>query len=367
MKEKDYILFQVESQREDADKEKGPQKMFLGKVTAVNDKAVNVRLEKDVHIKTSVIEVPKKMIKVNFGPTPHPGKAYGVDLGNIYLKSFEHEFWGPIHFFTKLRPDLLKMLRNSLDRTAKIVDRLKLEHYTGAFDTQIRAKQGKWAGKFLFRPKDGHHSVWYAPEWSPTPESLDYVVLHEFGHVLRYLGLTNKKYRAKWLELFHETVAPQIIEYKDLKAIRKELESLASDEDVSLKKALYIVANGENDEESPNDDEEQKHKIKILLRWFKQIHHLSPTDLGTIWDADKFDQIAKLWPTMSIDSSKLKPLVSEYATVSSEELFAEAFAFYATKKKLPGRVETALEKSLSVIRDNTPEIKQEGEASQDNE
>lgn len=372
MKEKDYILFTVpEDQKEDkhGDLKKdnaAKPKMHLGRVTQINDskegqsKSVNVRLEKDVHIKQSVIEVPNKLIKVNFGPTPVPGKAYGVDLGNIYLKSFEHPFWGTIHFFTKLKPELLKMLRNSLDRTAAVVDKLKLEHYTGSFDTQIRAKQGKYAGKFLFKPKDGHHQVWYAPEHSPTPKSMDYVVLHEFGHVLRYLGLTNKKYRANWLKLFHETIASQVIEFKVLKDMRKELAGLSSDEDVSFKKALNILQHGKT-EEDETDSEEVKHQLKILMRWFKQIHHLSPSDLGVIWDADKFDQIEELWPTMSIDSSKLKPLVSEYATTNSEELFAEAFSFYATGTKLPKKVESYLEKSLSVIRDNTPETVQPDE------
>lgn len=363
MKEKDYVIFKTDTKGSDDDNKKPI--MNIGKVTKVTDKHLNVLLEKDVHVKKKIIEVSKKNVVLNVGDKPYPGKAYGIDLGCLHLKTFEHDFWGNIHFFTRLDKKVLKMLQNSLDRTAKTVEKLRLTDYTNVFETQIRAKQGKWAGKFLFK-KDGNHMVWYSPEWSPTPESMDYVIMHEFGHVIRYTGLTSKKVRANWLKLYHQTVAPQVIKHSVLKGLKSDLRAMSSEE-MSFKQALRALTHGEGEDDPGFDTEERLHQFKILMRWFKQIHHLTPNDLGTIWDADNFDQIESLWPTMSIDSSKLKPLVSEYATVNVEELFAESFAFYSQKKKLPKAVESYLEKSLSIIRDTTPTVYDESEKDTDDD
>jgi hypothetical protein len=68
------------------------------------------------------------------------------------------------------------------------------------------------------------------------------------------------------------------------------------------------------------------------------------------------DHIEKLWPTDHLDISKLDPLVSEYALKNVEELWAESFALYANKTKLPQKVVTLLEHSLSVIRDNASKL-----------
>jgi hypothetical protein len=127
--------------------------------------------------------------------------------------------------------------------------------------------------------------------------------------------------------------------WRDLKTAQK------TQDDITFHQAL---------KELGAEDEEVAHRIKILGRWFKQIHHLGMKDLATIWAAGDLDQLGALWPTVAIDSSKLNPLVSEYATKNVEELWAESFAFYCQKKALPDQIMTLMDKSLSIVKANKP-------------
>jgi hypothetical protein len=338
MKEKDYLICKIKGNED--------EKPFVARVNSLGKETIEVTLEKNVHHERKVIEITKKDIVVRLGPTPAPGTVYGCDVSNLYRKTLSHDFWGTLYCFVSLPPETLKVLRNSLDRTAKIVEKLGLEDFVDLFTIEIRAKKGKWAGMYKHN-KEGLHTVWFAPEWAQNAaEFMDYVILHEFGHVLRYNGLTSKKAQSRWLKLFHQSIKPDLIDHKDLMKILKGIKAAKKEDDlVGFSEALRGLA---------DDDEEMLHRTKILLRWFKQIHHLSVKDLNIMWAAEAFEQLEALWPTVSIDSSKLDPLVSEYGTVSSEELFAESFALHAQKKKLPNSVVTLMDKSLSLIRANKP-------------
>jgi len=335
MNEKDYIIYQVKD-----------GKPTLARVNSVGKDTIEVLLEKNVHLDRKVTEITKKDIILRLGPTPSPGKVYGCDVSNLYRKSITHDFWGTLHFFVGLPKETLNVFRKSLDHTAKVVEKLGLEDFTDVFTTEIRAKTGKYAGMYKHNG-EGSHTVWYAPEWSQNNhEMMEYVILHEFGHVLRYNGLTSTKAQNRWLKLFHQSIKPDLIDHKHLVQLLKGLKAeRKADDEVGLIEAFKNLG---------AEDEEVQHRTKILLRWFKQIHHLSMKDLRTMWEADDIEHLESLWPTVSIDSSKLSPVISEYATKSVEETFAEAFAFYAQKKKLPASIESLMEKSLSIIRANRP-------------
>lgn len=342
MKEKDYLICKFKG------KDNEGEKPFVARVNSIGKETIEVTLEKNVHHERKVIEITSKDIQLRLGQTPAPGTVYGCDVSNLYRKTLSHEFWGTLYCFVSLPKETLKVLRNSLDRTAKIVEKMGLSEFTDVFTIELRAKKGKWAGMYKHNSKEeGQNTVWFAPEWSQNnAEAMDHVILHEFGHVLRYNGMTSKKAQSRWLKLFHQSVKPDLIEHKDLMKMLKGIKQAKKDDDlIGFSEALKGLA---------DDDEEQTHRTKILLRWFKQIHHLSVRDLNVMWAAEDLDQIEALWPTVSIDSSKLDPLVSEYATLNSEELFAESFAFFAQKKKLPNSVTTLMDKSLSLIRANKP-------------
>jgi len=56
------------------------------------------------------------------------------------------------------------------------------------------------------------------------------------------------------------------------------------------------------------------------------------------------------WKATSIVTSKLSPILTEYALKNYKELLAETFAFYVLKKKFPKELHDLMEKSISFVR-----------------
>ncbi len=343
----DYVVARELTSNPDLSK----AKHFVVCVQRVDTNSVSGWLERDDPRgpRREQIEVQSKQIILNLGPTPAPGKVYGCDVSRLWVKTFEHPFWGPIHFYTKLDKDAILMLRKALDSTAKTVEKLRLEPYADLFHTEIRAKSGKWAGMYVHSKNEGECRIWYAPEWAQkSMPTMQYIILHEFGHVLRHHGLTDTRLRAKWLKLYNQSVAKNVVEKASLKSYLRSLVAMHSrDDQASFQECLRNIT---------AESEEDQKNVHAVLKWFRDIHRLSARDLEVLWSADQMDHIEKLWPTDHLDISKLDPLVSEYALKNVEELWAESFALYANKTKLPQKVVTLLEHSLSVIRDNASKL-----------
>lgn len=336
--EKDYVVCQ---------EKKG--KPWLARVHHVGNDTLEVVPEKGVQHKWRSVTVEPSQVVVNLGSKPYGGQVYGCDTNNLYRKTIDHEFWGQIHFFIKPDKTTLKVLSRGLDDAAKIVDKLKLGDFTSVFDTEIRAKKGKWAGMYR-HSKKGRHTVWYAPEWAQNSRStMENVVLHEFGHVVRFNGVTDVRLRAKWVSMFQNSIANIEVTEKHLDSLLKDLKS-ASPEEGSFQGTLKLV----------QEDMPVRAK-KALLEWLRQTHKLQGRDLEVLWKSDHMDKIEEYWPTHIVDTHDLKPIVSEYACVNPEELFAESFAMHAQGKVLPKKVVALLEHSLEVARSADLEQTQEQE------
>lgn len=329
MKEQDYLIAQVHG-----------GKPFLAQVKEIDEKTLVVIPDHLRYAEERTIEITKRDILVRLGPTPKPGKVYGVDVSNVYRKSISHEFWGLIHFFVKPEKEVMTRLKLALDFTGEKLDKMGFREYTTKFQTEIRAKKGKYAGMYLHRPDD-KSLVWFAPEMGDDQKVMNYIVFHEFGHVLRMNGLRSVKTRARWQRLFQQSVAPVVVSKKYLAGLLAHIKDSGESES-SLGSII---------KEFQKDEEETAAYLKALSRWFRQVHHISPRELQVLWEAHDLETLESLWPTSSIDTSKLSPLITEYATKNVEETFAESFAFYMMGMKLPAHVEKLLEKSLSLIKD----------------
>lgn len=332
MKPSDYIIAQMQG-----------TKPFLAQIVKLGDDGYTVIPDKLRYREEDEITVHKKDVLVRLGPEPKPGKVYGVDVANIYRKSFTHDVWGPVHFFVKPDKEHLKMLKAGLDITAKRLDKLSLTDYMGKFQTEIRAKKGKYAGMYTHH-KDEKSVVWYAPECAAKQEDMNGVIYHEYGHVLRFNGLTRVKPRARWQRLFQHSIAPIVVPKKFLDGLLDTLiEEANNGSDTALPKIIkeYVA-----------EDDTNIAGVKALQRWMRQIHHVSPRDIEVLWAANDADTLRSLWPKTSIDTSRLDPILTDYATKNVEELFAESFMFYALGKKIPSSIEKLLEKSLSEIKGN---------------
>lgn len=317
------------------------QKPYLARIQSVKeDGTIEALLEKDIHYKQQSVTLSKKDIKVNLGINPMPGRAYGLDLDNLFKKTIEHDFWGNIHFFITPEKDVMKMLRRSLDKTAERITKLKLEPFVKLIETEIRAPKGKYAGMYLHSKDEAKpHRIWYAPDKAENKaEAMDYVIFHEFGHAVRFNGVTRNKLRNKWLRLYQKTIAPIKIEKEVLRGMIKEMATFDENEE-SFRHVFKTV----NEDQNPRTG-------KAILQWLKQTHRIGVHDLEVMWRASATKDLENYWPDHLIDTHDLKPAVSDYATKNVEELFAESFAAYCQKKKLPASIEELLETSLSTAK-----------------
>jgi hypothetical protein len=329
MKQDQYVIVKLKD-----------DKPVLAQIQRVNADGIVAFVEKDRHLRKQSIRFNKKDVKVNLGLRPFPGRAYGFDLSNLYRKTIEHDFWGNIHFFIELEKPVLNMLKHSLDRTAERVTKLKLAPYTNLFETEIKSKHGKYAGMYIHsKGEERPNMVWFAPECADNqPEVMDNLVYHEFGHVIRFNGIRQNKLRNKWLRLYQRSIAPVKIGKNVLASILNDMDEYDEQEE-SFGQVFGALT--------------EDHGVRIqkaILQWFKQTHKVSNKELEIMWRSSKIKDLERLWPDHTVDTHDLKPVVTEYATKNCEELFAESFAFYAQKKKLPSKIEELLETSLSVAR-----------------
>jgi hypothetical protein len=317
-------------------------KPFLMQLTSIKKDTLSGLLEKDRHLDPTEVEIKKKNILINLGPEPssnYPnGKVYGVETNDRYITNIKHSVWGDIFFFVRLDKDTKSILRHSLDRTANKIQKLKLEHLIEGTITEIRAKQGRWAGKYIHSKKENEPSrMLYAPDWAEgSPKAMDYVILHEFGHRVRFAGITSKKLRARWLKVYNKSIAQIVV---DPSIFTKGL-SERQDGELTLRQALKEII---------DDNEDYKSDLKVIARWFKQVHHLGFRELALLWDTQDYEVFNSLWPENEIDSSDLNPIISTYGCKNFEEMFAEVFSMHFTGQKIPGKIAEFLEKSLATI------------------
>lgn len=329
IKENQYVIVKIQD-----------QKHFIGRVKSVDDDSAEILPEKDIQYGNTALQVPKKNIRVNLGQSPDAGKVYGCDTTNLYKKTIDHDFWGNIHFFISPEKDTLKVLKTALESTAKVVTKLGLSDFTECFDTEIKAKNGKYAGMYKHSKSDDiPNTIWYAPECANgSKEYMEYVILHEFGHAVRFNGVKGVKLRSKWQSMYQRTIERVKLPSEDLKKIIKSI-SEYSEEEVSFIEAF----------KASSEDYGTKAQ-KAIVDWLKQSHKLNMRDAEVMWRAGNLDGIKELWPDHLIDSHDLKPIISTYATKSVEELFAETFAFYCQKKKIPRSLEELIERSITIAK-----------------
>lgn len=320
-------------------------KLIFGKIQNKNGNIVEGYVEKGSHNKSkrALFEIPVKDIVLDLGETPHPGKVYGFDTTNLYTgKVIHHDFFGPIHFFYRIKKEPGRALMAAFDRAAKILEKLGFEPMRDCiWMVQHPDTSGKYAGYYTHSPNTEKvpHTLAIKPEMMLESDMV-YVIAHEFAHYVHANLLTQKGINAKWIKLFNTSIKVQ--------TIRKE-------DSIQLMESLL------DGEATPSDyrtglDEEQKLAWNWIMRTIKADHALTIKELDTLFEAEGKDEIRNIWPKRTLHKKDLAPVISEYATVSYRELFAECFAFYATKRKptdskeIPPKIVDLLEKSIRIAK-----------------
>lgn len=335
MTDQDYIVGKLRG--------KESSTLFFGKVESVSKGVVYGVIEKNSHIKEmrAGFEIPLRDVLVNLGATPHFGKVYGIDVGNRYTGRKLHDFFGPICFFYKPQKAIAERLWEAFDEAAKLLTRAGLPApENSVWEIVSSEHKAKWAGyyKNSKAPEKNPHRFSIRPESVPiTIADMVYVILHEYAHYLHAHHATGQKLNARWIRLFNTSVKRQTVTRSVLERLLREL--LAG-------------------QERPSDfrgqlEEEDRNAFNWLVRSIKETRAVSLAELDVLFEAGYHEDIEKVWPRVDLDKKDLKPVVSEYATVSYKELFAEAFAFHFTKRKLPEAVTKLVEATLAYAKANS--------------
>lgn len=313
--------------------------LFLGKITQVSKGIAEGYIEKHSHLKKTraLFEVPERDIVLRLGDMPTPGKVYGFDVTNLYTnKVIHHDFFGPVHFFYRIKKETGKKLMAAFDEAARRLTKIGFEPMVNSvWVVQHPETSGKYAGYYTHsrKPEKLPHELAIKPEMYEEKDMV-YIIVHEFGHYAHANFLTQPKVNAAWIRLFNTSIKVQ--------TIRKE-------ESISL---LETLTDGE---ERPSDfksglEEEQRNAWNWIMRTISQDHAVSIKELDTLFEAGEKDEIKKLWPQRTLHKKDLQPVISEYATKNFKECWAEAFSFYVTKKKLPQSVTALVEKSIRMAK-----------------
>jgi hypothetical protein len=262
----------------------------------------------------------KKQVIANLGLFPAYGSAYGCRV-EPWVKNIPTKNMGDIKQFVVLDAPFENRVLKSLWRTRSL---LKEHGVSGLeFGLELRPPKGKYAG--WYKSGKGEHTMCVMPKSDWENDELDYVFAHEHGHAWWYQKMGEKR-RLRWVRKYHKLVSVRETFDKELKQMLEDAQAVGDLR--SYAKEL---------------DEDGKSVLKSIYQHVKRIYKISPVHLNLM--VLNQEDISHLWPTVT-QVGKPEVHLTEYATVSPEELFAEAFAFYVMGKKIPKDLIELVEKSL---------------------
>lgn len=318
--------------------EAGKESSNVVRVTkALESSYIGVSL-KTAHHKEQTVEIQKDAVRINLGPTPPDIKIGDCNLAeNFTVHQTEHSFFGAINWSFVPDDDVAKRVHKAYTGTAKFLTANGLSTLAQLpVIHEVYHKVTKYAGRYK-SSRDLSKTPGFL-RISPLHEKLSleqssYITAHEIGHVIDLqLLIKRPKLRAKWIDLYHETLAPIVVDKETRADLLAKLKESASLFDF---KALIRA------------DEDQVEAAKAIFAYINKAHGLRPFDIDVILLAESSDSLDAYWPTSSsCFTRKLTPSVSEYATVNVHELFAESFAFYVAGAKLPKAITALMEESL---------------------
>ena len=328
---KDYIVVNC------AEDESKP-KYKLVRVTSSNNGEVIGIDQKQPHVEREVVEVTYPKIILNLGQVPHPGVYLGLSTRNLYRRSMESSI-GTVHILCGIKKAEFEVFKESADRFKDWLVKNRLDFMLRDDITlELASTTGKYAGMYHTKSKKlVNPKITFSYEkLFEDGASIDYVIAHEFGHHLDFTYVNeHDKARSSWVSLFKDSTEAPLVEKK---FIHDCMERIVASDVNCLKDVMTEL------------EAEEVPLFKHICKWIVKNRKLKTQDVDSLLKDKDYDSVREIWPKQAIAYSNLKPLVSEYACVSSRELLAEAFAFKVCGKKLPPSVESLLDKSLSLAR-----------------
>lgn len=314
MKKYDYLVFRTHAENKDP-------VYHLGRAIKPTSDGLLVDLEKNRHFDPKRVEIQKHQILLNLGADPEPGMVYGQDLNNLYRGAISTEYGIDFHKFSKFSEKVNLQVENSVSKALKALKAHGLLCVTQLpLVYELRQKTSKYAGMFK-SGKDVSRITLFTHDLAHVNFDA-YILVHEVAHAIDHYLVDSKELRARWVKLFMHSIKATTVPLSEAKTMWKPFSTASS---VSAWKSSY-------------EEDTEKAKVNLILRMIKQAHGIAVTDLNALMAAEEFDVIKELWPTSDLHSTELNPLITEYATKSVKETFAEALALHITGTKLPKQV-----------------------------
>lgn len=303
-------------------------KRITAKVKSVDNKTIHAVNEKDREHQSEVVLLSLSDVLANYGPDPHHQAT------EVYRFSKAHPFWGDVHFFRRKDDAEVEALKLGLKKVGRILEKSGLTGFL-PIELHIRPPKGKYAGSYKFRPSKNEEVVDIMTLRFPDTKTLPYVILHESGHGV-WFRLLSRDLQAKWMNTYHSYLNLTEITESDLEDVRSNF----FENPVPLKEYARSL-------EEPFDN-----VFKKAIEWIVDNHDISQRNLEVLiknGSDDSIELLNSMWPTFKMLMSAHEVVISEYATKSVEEFFAEAFAFSLMGTSLPKRVQKLLDRTLQTV------------------
>ena len=131
----------------------------------------------------------------------------------------------------------------------------------------------------------------------------------------------------KWIYLHHLATTVKTVGKRELEQLLEDLKTAGSVN--AFKKEL---------------ETDDRKLLAAVFKHVKATHQLDHHHVQLLLSLE--EEIDFLWPTQ-IEIGNADLVLTSYAEVSPEELFAESFALWMTGKKLPKQIQNAVDKTMS--------------------
>jgi hypothetical protein len=298
----DYLVIQLEKKRHLVQVIKSKEKL-VGVIDGPSRSSPNTQ---------QTIDIKDDMIVANLGPEPVWGSAYGVKIEPY--KNTEHlKPWGDIHYFLGLEEHERSRLIKNLTLVSDKLREMGLTHHL-PIEIHIRPPKGKYHGWYKKHRGESLDTMTLMPaDWDN--KSLRYIIAHEIGHYVEFNFFT-PRVKKMWIKAYHDFVRLKNIPDEFIKNSKEKIEE--SKEIDSVYQDL---------------DEEDQGYLDVIFGWVEEHHHLTAEHLDTLLATG--NSLTPYWPNVSLSSSDVEVVVTDYAKKNPEELWAEAFAHHVNKIKIP--------------------------------
>lgn len=296
--------------------ENGKKKTY-GFIEAILPNSISVSLAEDPTILTT-IEDPNAII-CDFGISPDFDKL----KIKVYKKDFTKTYFGKVTEYRDLVQQEEDEVKKAMDEIAATDVVNTLLHPISvdilpakSAEASVKTNDKKQITEITLMPKVFEK------------DNIKELLLHQIGRAIWDQKLSVKM-KEKWIKFYDKNMA------------RKEASDSSIDQ---LREDLISSGMTVNDYcKQMNDGDVLKRVLKVI----KQDHNLTAKHIDILTQSG--NDLTSIWPKICLNVVEYTALISEKATKSVEEFFAEAYMFVMMKLPVPPAVDNAVVKTLANI------------------